>query len=126
MGYESLQDASALLSQMPAGVMRMSIGPICNREVVVAQMTESLHMPAELMHAWGVVTIAGGPAVGRGEGRNRAPAHARGAASSGGRCARRLNGIVSLDDLLELIAEELDAVARLIRRQHKPPRLQRA
>jgi len=38
--------------------MRMSIGALCNREVVVAQMTESLHTAAGLMQAWGVGTIA--------------------------------------------------------------------
>ncbi len=38
--------------------MRMSIGAMCNCEVVVAQMTESLHTAAEFMHAWGVGTIA--------------------------------------------------------------------
>jgi len=36
----------------------MSIGAMCNREVVVAQMTESLHTAVEFMHALGVGTIA--------------------------------------------------------------------
>lgn len=145
----------------------MSVGQICNREVVVAQTTESLRTAAQLMRSHGIGSVVVyeeqqgskripigiltdrdvvmavlqngteldalfiGQAMTRnplvlheteevGEAIERMRTHAVRRAPVFD-TAGALIGIVSLDDLLEVLADELSNVAHLIRRQIKGP-----
>jgi CBS domain-containing protein len=150
--------------------MRMSVGEVCNRDVVVAQTTESLRDAAQLMrdHRVGsVVVYEENKALKRtpigmltdrdivmavlqhakeldalfiGQAMSRGPLVLHEAEDVGAAIERlrshavrrapvvdaqgTLVGIVSLDDLLEVIAEQLSGIAGLVRRQYKgaPPR----
>jgi CBS domain-containing protein len=73
----------------------MAVGEICSREVVFARRGESLRVAAQLMREKGVRRV---PVV-----------DARGA----------LVGIISADDFIDLLAEELSGLARTITNEQR-------